>query len=102
MLFFQRTDKEAVRSSGLYGKAIAPYIYYFKDARIARAGETPSYGLEFRELSGENIGRLNQGIVPGECITFLDSEGRMGRELLKILTKEKRIMKEEFSVKELI
>ena len=61
----------------------------FKDARIARAGETPSYGLEFRELSGENIGRLNQGIVPGECITFLDSEGRMGRELLKILTKRK-------------
>lgn len=98
-IMFQICDRIALFSRGrikklfdhrdFTEKAIAPYIYYFKDARIARAGETPSYGLEFRELSGENIGRLNQGIVPGECITFLDSEGRMGRELLKILTKEK-------------
>ena len=31
---------------------------------------------------------MNLGIVPGECITLLDSEGKMGDELLAILTNQ--------------
>ena len=51
-IMFQICDRIALFSRGrikklfdhrdFTEKAIAPYIYYFKDARIARAGETPS------------------------------------------------------------
>lgn len=97
-VMFQICDRIALFSRGRIKKlfeardfneeAIAPYIYYFKEDRKARPEGTFAYGFELREIKGKNIGRLNLGIVPGECITLLDSEGKMGDELLAILTNQ--------------